>query len=67
MSLAERIAAVAADVDSKRDEYRSIDSHELASLLGIERLPGGDGWEFVWFIPRAAYMALSTGKPWLRP
>jgi hypothetical protein len=53
MSLPKRIAAVAADVDSKRDEYRSIDRHELASLLGIGDAdkPGGD-WNFVWYIPR---------------
>jgi hypothetical protein len=36
MPLANRIAAVATDVDSKQDEFRSIDAHELASLLGIE-------------------------------
>jgi hypothetical protein len=36
MSLAERIAAVAIDVASKRDEYRSIDRHELAGLLGVD-------------------------------
>ena len=35
ITLAERIAAVAADRNSKRDEYRSIASHELADLLGI--------------------------------
>ena len=52
MTLTERIAAVAADVASKRDEYRSIDRHELASLLGVgdARCPGGE-WDFVWFIP----------------
>ena len=52
MPLAERIAAVAADVDTKRDEYRSIDSHELASLLGIGDAysPGGD-WDSVHFVP----------------
>ena len=55
MSLAKRIAAVAADVDSKRDEYRSIDSHELATLLGIGDAdqPGGD-WDSVWYIPCVA-------------
>ena len=44
MPLADRIVAVAADVDSKRDEFRSIDAHELASLLGIDDAwsPGGD-------------------------
>jgi hypothetical protein len=53
MPLADRIAAVAADVDSKQDEFRSIDAHELASLLGIvdAEHPGG-GWNFEWFIPR---------------
>jgi hypothetical protein len=53
MSLAERIAAVAMDVESKRDEYRSIDPHELAELLGIDdaESPGGD-WDFVSFVPR---------------
>jgi hypothetical protein len=33
---ADRIAAVAADVGSKRDEFRSIDAH-LASLLGTDQ------------------------------
>ena len=44
-----RIAAVAVDVRSKRDEYRLIDPHELAWLLGIDDAdkPGGD-WKFVW-------------------
>jgi hypothetical protein len=36
MPLADRIAAVAADVDSKRDEFQSIEGHALASLLGID-------------------------------
>jgi hypothetical protein len=30
MPLADRIAPVAAGVDSKQDEFRSIDAHELA-------------------------------------
>jgi hypothetical protein len=52
LSLAKRIAAVAADVASKRDEYREIDPHELALLLDIGDAyrPGGD-WESVWFVP----------------
>jgi hypothetical protein len=33
--LTKRIAAVAVDVGSKRDEYRLIDPHKLAWLLGI--------------------------------
>jgi hypothetical protein len=47
ISLAECIAAVAADVASKRDEYRSIDPYDLAYLLGIydAKLPG-KGWVF---------------------
>ena len=53
MPLADRIAAVAADVDSKQDEFRSIDAHELASLLGIEDAERpGDDWDFGWFILR---------------
>jgi hypothetical protein len=50
MSLAERIAAVAADIESKRDEFRSIGPYELAELLGIGDAdqPGGD-WGFVWY------------------
>src|SRR5262249_25561285 len=49
MTLTKRIAAVAMDVGSKRDEYRLIDPHGLASLLGIDDAdkPGGD-WKFVW-------------------
>ena len=39
------------DVASKRDEYRSIDPHELAEFLGIDDAdkPGGD-WKFVWYV-----------------
>jgi len=53
LSVADCAAAVAADVDSKRDEFRSIDSHELASLLGIDDAdkPGGD-WSRSWYILR---------------
>jgi hypothetical protein len=52
LSLAERIAAVEVDVASKRDEYRSIEPHELALLLDIGDAyqPGGD-WVSVWFVP----------------
>jgi hypothetical protein len=55
MPLAERIAAVAADLKSKRDEYRTIDAHELASLLGIDdayRPGAADHWRMVGFVPR---------------
>ena len=53
MPLADRIAAVAADVDSKQNEFRSIDAEELASLLGIEDVAHpGDDWNFGWFILR---------------
>jgi hypothetical protein len=52
MPVADRIAVVADDVASKRDEYRSIDPHELAGLLGVDgRCPDGD-WVFVGFVPR---------------
>jgi hypothetical protein len=48
MTLAKR-SAFAVDVGSRRDEYRLIDPHELARLLGIDDAdkPGGD-WKFVW-------------------
>ena len=52
MSLDERIAAVADDVASKRDEYRSINPHELASLLGVDASHPDGHWNFVWFVPR---------------
>jgi len=57
MSLAECIAAVAVDVASKRDEYRSIDPDDLAGFLGIDDAdnPGPD-WSFVWFVPRLSVM-----------
>jgi len=53
MALAERVAAVAVDVDSKRDEYRSIDAHDLALLLDISDVyqPGYD-WTRIHFVPR---------------
>jgi hypothetical protein len=48
MTLAKRIAALAVDVESKRDEYRLIDPHEPASLLGIDDAdkPGGN-WKYL--------------------
>jgi hypothetical protein len=54
MPLAERIAAVATDVDSKRDEYRSIDPYKMMSLLGISDAsrPGRD-WKFVCYVDAA--------------
>jgi hypothetical protein len=51
----ECIAAVAVDVASKRDEYRSIGPYDLAELLGIDdaRQPGAD-WGLVWYVePKA--------------
>ena len=63
MSLDERIAAVAADVASKRDEYRSIKSYELAELLGITdaEQPAGD-WGFTSYVePREIQDMLEEG------
>jgi hypothetical protein len=53
MDLDHRIAAVAADVKSKRDEYRSIEPYELASLLGVPnaRISSGDWEERIWYVP----------------
>jgi hypothetical protein len=58
MTLAKRIAAVAVDVASKRDEYRSIDPHDLAWLLGIDdaNKPGGD-WKFIWNVTPGRILA----------
>jgi hypothetical protein len=55
MDIRGRIAAVADDVNSKRDEYRSIEPYELAGLLGIDdaHVPGGS-WDFVWYVPRSS-------------
>jgi hypothetical protein len=52
MSLDERIAAVAADVHSKRDEYRSIESRQLVLLLDIDAYHPDGTWNFVGFVPR---------------
>jgi hypothetical protein len=51
MTLPERIAAIAADRDSERDEYREIAPHELALLLDIGDAdrPGRD-WKFERFV-----------------
>jgi len=56
MSLDECIAAVAVDVASKRDEYRSIEPYQLAELLGIgdAHKPGGD-WSFRLVHPTILY------------
>lgn len=61
MPLADRIAAVADDVKSKRDEYRSINSHDLASLLDTPDtdLPS-DPWVFVRFVPRFSVRDILT-------
>jgi len=45
--LAERIEAVANDVSSRRDRFRSIDAHELAEALGIfDAWKPGSDWHF---------------------
>ena len=65
MTLTKRIAAVTVDVGSKRDEYRLIDPHELAWLLGIDDTdkPGGD-WKFVWNVtPRRVLAYHYTNTP----
>jgi len=54
MSLAECIAAVAVDVASKRDEYRSIDPHELAALARPKRFELPTPRFVVWCFHRSA-------------
>lgn len=65
MSLDSRIAAVAADVASKRDEYRKIECFDLASLLGIDdaRELQGD-WRYVWYIPRISSEEICERWDW---
>ena len=48
MPLAERIAAVARDVRTKRDNFRQIAPHELAEALGVPELerPTDEQWSF---------------------
>jgi hypothetical protein len=51
-----RIAALAEDVRSKRDQYRGIEPHALAELLGICSSQQPDGkWAFIWFQPRIPF------------
>src|SRR5262245_36205684 len=52
MALADRIAVIAADVDSKQDEYRIIDPHDLAILLNVDASIPDGSWKRVWYIPR---------------
>ena len=37
MPIAERIAAIARDVRTKRDEFRNVNPHELADALGVDQ------------------------------
>ena len=47
MSLMQRIAAVAHDIDSGADEFASIDPHDLARALGVEQPENpAIGWTF---------------------
>ena len=49
-ALEARIAAIAEDVRSKKDQYRGIEPHELAELLGIVTSWHPDGeWQRVRF------------------
>ena len=45
MSLPERIAAVAQDVQTRRDEYRQIKPHELAEILDVPQPEMPAGWD----------------------
>jgi hypothetical protein len=38
MTIKQRIAAVASDVESGKDEFRTIPAHDLAELLGIKSI-----------------------------
>ena len=53
MHVDERVAAVAEDLESRRDEYRSIEPYVLADLLGVPFADKPDGhWDRISFIPR---------------
>ena len=49
MPFAERIAAVAKDVRTKKDEFRRIAPHELVEALGVpeSRRPTNEHWSFI--------------------
>lgn len=65
MSVDSRIAAVAADVASKRDEYREIECFDLASLLGIDNARELQGeWKYVWYIPRISSEEICEQWDW---
>src|SRR5262249_32649922 len=54
---------VAADVETKRDEYRSIDSRQLANLLDIgDAYQPGEDWKFVWYIARVPVEAIFDSR-----
>jgi hypothetical protein len=64
-----RIAAIAEDVRSKKDQYRGIDPHELAELLGIDtsRHPDRD-WDFIRFqrrVPFEEIVSVGDGPLWM--
>jgi hypothetical protein len=66
MPLAERIAAVTEDVQTKRDEFRQIDPHKLAKALGVleSRRPNRNHWNFIdyaWKQSLEAYAENSDG------
>ena len=46
LSLTERISAIAEDVSSGRDRFRSDDTHGLAELLGVDAVHTGSGWSW---------------------
>jgi hypothetical protein len=54
MDVNARIAVVADDVESRRDEYRSIEPYDLADLLGAPAAlqPANGDWDFTWYVPR---------------
>jgi hypothetical protein len=53
LDLNARLQAVADDVESRRDEFRTIEPHDLAELLEVpsSRSPG-EGWSFTSYVPR---------------
>lgn len=63
LPLEERIKLVTEDVSSKKDEFRDVQSHELAELLGIEDAdqPGGD-WFFIKYLTAEDVEGFKTSR-----
>jgi hypothetical protein len=62
----DRVTIIAVDVESRRDEFRSLDPFSMASLLGVPNAerPGERGWTFTKYVKREP---LSEYVEWVSP